>query len=189
MMTEEADQTAAAYVRGLSRSHERDAIESRLTTDANLRRKVGFWESKFIEIDLAVPPEAPEHGIFDSILAAVDAFGPARGALRPDMIPGTLTRHAGTGEWVEKSPGVEWQILFDNPLTKRRSLLLRMAPGAAYSGHSHEGGYEECLVLEGDLAFGGCKLKAGDFHVAATDSFHPLAVSINGCLLHISAPI
>lgn len=188
-MSEDADLTAAAYVLGLSRGGERAAVESRLAVDANLRRKVALWGNKFAQIDLAGNPEAPEDGLFEAILASVNELGPGPGALLPDVIPGTLTRRAGTGEWTEIANGVDRQILFDDPILKRRSMLIRLVPGATYIGHHHQGGYEECLVLEGDVAFGDCKLQVGDFHVASPEAVHPAAVSIGGCLLHISAPL
>lgn len=187
-MSEDANLSAAEYALGLVRGDARAAFESRLE-DPALRSKIDFWEERLAALDLAGAPEAPEADLFDAILARFDAADSGRGALRPDVISGTLTRRAGAGAWVEIAPGVEQQILFDNHKTKRRSMLLRLAPGAFYESHAHQGGDEECLVLEGDIDFGACKLGAGDFHVALAGSVHPAAQSIGGCLLHISAPL
>src|ERR1700720_442051 len=104
-------------------------------------------------------------------------------------LSGTLTRRAGTGIWTEMSPGVTYTILFDDPVTKRRSMLVRALPGATYETHFHDEGHEECLILEGDLVMGDLKLLAGDFHLAAKGSSHPPATTVSGCLLHISTAL
>ena len=86
------------------------------------------------------------------------------------------------------SPGVTYSVLFDDPVAKRRSMLVRALPSAIYESHFHDEGHEECLVLEGDLIMGDLKLLAGDFHLAAKGSSHPPATTTSGCLLHISTP-
>jgi anti-sigma factor ChrR (cupin superfamily) len=87
------------------------------------------------------------------------------------------------------SPGVTYTILFDDPVTKRRSMLVRALPGATYETHFHDEGHEECLILEGDLVMGDLKLLAGDFHLAAKGTLHPPATTVSGCLLHISTAL
>lgn len=187
MTTDDAD-IAANYVLGLYRGEQREAVAEKLSAEPSLRARADLWEAKFVALDLSGREERPDADLFDHILAAVDASDRPQDALYPDVIPGTLTRRAGGGKWTELSPGVERQILFDDPIARRRSMLIRMAPGALYLSHPHDGGFEECLVLEGEVAFGDCRLAAGDFHVAMAGSIHPGAISASGCLLHISAP-
>ena len=100
-----------------------------------------------------------------------------------------MTRRAGAAEWIEISPGVERQILFEDHASRRRSMLFRLAAGAVYASHPHHASYEECLVIAGDIEFGAMRLEAGDFHVASTEAAHPAALSRGGCLQHISAPL
>jgi len=182
MMSEDLDQTAAAYALGISRGAARAAIEARLSSDPALQAKVKLWQENFVALDLAARQQAPPAGLFDMIVAAIDA-----GAR--DELSGTLTRRAGTGVWIEMSPGVTYSVLFDDPAAKRRSMLVRALPGSTYESHLHGQGHEECLVLEGDLTMGDLKLSAGDFHLAAKGSSHPPATTVSGCLLHISTAL
>lgn len=115
-----------------------------------------------------------------TILAAINA-----GAKE---IPGTLTRRAGTGVWSEMSPGVTYQVLFDDPVAKRRSMLVRALPGATYESHVHDEGFEECLVLEGDFIIGDLKLLPGDFHLAAKGSLRPRRQPCLAAFIYLSTP-
>lgn len=144
---------------------------------------LGIWQENFVAIDLAAGRQVPPAGLFDTIVAAIDA-----GAGEMEL-PGTLTRRAGTGVWTEMSPGVTYTVLFEDPVAKWRSMLVRALPGATYESHFHEESHEECLILEGDLVMGDLKLLAGDFHLAAKGSSHPPAYSATGCLLHISTAL
>lgn len=181
MMAEDLDETAAAYVLGTARGQERAAIEVRLEAEPRLKARVARLQDCFSALDLAAAPEATPGGLFDRVLAAIDT---AEGTLR-----GTITRRAGTGVWTEMAPGVMCTILYEDPVAKRRSMLVRALPGAIYQSHDHEAGYEECLVLEGDLIMEGVTLRAGDFHLAPQGSSHPAATTVSGCLLYLSAAI
>jgi hypothetical protein len=178
MMSEDLDQTAAAYALGISRGAARAEIEARLSGNPALQAKVKLWQENFMAIDLACGRQVPPPGLFDRMVAAIDAD--------TREIPGTQTRRAGTGAWTEMSPGVTYTVLFEDPVAKRRSILVRALPGSNYGSHFHGEGHEECLVLEGDLIMGDLKLLAGDFHVAAKGSTHPEATTISGCVLYQS---
>ena len=178
MMAEDLDQTAAAYALGISRGAARAAIDARLSSDPALQAKVKLWQENFVAVDLAAGRQAPPAGLFDIILDAIGAG--------ESVLPGTQTRRAGTGAWTEMSPGVTYTVLFEDPVAKRRSILVRALPGSNYGAHFHAEGHEECVVLEGDLIMGELKLLAGDFHLAAKGSTHPTAATRSGCLLYQS---
>ena len=180
-MSEDLDQIAAAYALGLSRGVARKELESRIRIDPALQAKAAFWQEQFAALDLAAPHEAPAPGLFDRILDEI-------GAGEPELA-GTLTRRAGTGIWTEMAPGVTYTVLFDDPVTKRRSMLIRALPGATFEAHAHNQGYEECLVLEGDLVFGDLRLRPGDYHVAMMGASHPLARTVSGCLCFQTMPL
>ena len=179
-MFEDLDQTAAAYALGLMRGSSRAGIEARLSSDQALQAKVKLWQESFSMLDFAAGQEIPPAGPFDAILEAIDA--------EEREIPGTITRRAGSGEWIEMAPGVTFTVLFDDPVAKRRSMLVRALPGAIYESHLHEG-HEECIVLEGDLLMGELTLSAGDYHLAAKGSTHPPATTRSGALLYLSTPL
>ncbi len=178
MMSEDLDQTAAAYALGISRGAARAAIEARLSGDPALRAKIKLWQENFVALDLAAGLQAPPAGLFDVIVAAIDAGEAA--------LSGTVTRRAGTGVWTEMGPGVSFTVLFEDPVARRRSILVRALPGSNYASHFHDEGHEECLVLEGDLIMGDLKLLPGDYHIAAKGSTHPAATTMSGCLLYQS---
>ncbi len=180
MMSGDLDQTAAAYVLGIARGAARAAIGARLSSDLALQVKAKTWQDNFIAVDLAAGRQAPPAGLFDTILDAIGAG--------ETELPGTQTRRAGTGIWTEMSPGVTYTVLFEDPVAKRRSILVRALPGSNYRAHFHEKGHEECLVLEGDLIIGDLKLLPGDYHIAAKGSTHPAATTMSGCLLYQSIP-
>jgi anti-sigma factor ChrR (cupin superfamily) len=178
MMSEDLDQIAAAYALGILRGIARAEIEARLSDDPALQAKVKLWQENFMAIDLACGRQVPPAGLFDRIVAAIDAD--------TREIPGTQTRRAGTGVWTEMSPGVTYTVLFEDPVARRRSILVRALPGSKYDSHFHDEGHEECLVLEGDLSMGDLRLLPGDFHLAAKGSTHPAATTMSGCLLYQS---
>jgi anti-sigma factor ChrR (cupin superfamily) len=180
-MPENLDETAAAYVLGTARGQARMAIEARLASEPALQAKVKLWQENFAALDLAAPQEHPPADLLDRVFASIDAA--------EEELPGTLTRRAGTGTWTEWLPGVTVMVLLDDPITRRRSMLVRCLPGAAREPHVHEAGPEETLVLEGDLVIGELKLSAGDYHVAPKGSWHPRATTVSGCLLYFSTPL
>jgi anti-sigma factor ChrR (cupin superfamily) len=63
-----------------------------------------------------------------------------------------------------------------------------MAPGALIEGHHHESP-EECLILEGDLSVGELRLNAGDYHVAARGSMHPVLRSQGGAVMFVRGAV
>jgi ChrR Cupin-like domain len=176
MTSEDLDQTVAAYALGIARGAARAAIEARLSSDPGLQAKVKLWQEDFVAVDLAAGRQVPPAGLFDRILDAIDAG--------ETELPGTLTRRAGTDSWTEMAPGVSFTVLFEDPVARRRSLLVRALPGSNYGAHSHDLGHEECLVLEGDLIMGDLKLLPGDYHLAPKGSAHPAATTMSGCLLY-----
>jgi hypothetical protein len=181
MMSEDLDQTGAAYALGLCRGVARKDIESRLRIDPALQARADFWQQQFTALDLAAPCEPPPPQLFDRIVNEIEAD--------ESELPGTITRRAGTGIWTEMATGVTYTVLFDDPITKRRSMLIRAVPGSTFEAHAHNQGYEECLVLEGDLVFGDLRLGPGDYHVAMRGTSHPLARTVSGCLCYQTIPL
>ena len=73
MMSDDLDQTAAAYALGIARGAARAAIEARLLSDPALQAKVKLWQENFAPLDLAAGRESPPKDVFDRIVAALDA--------------------------------------------------------------------------------------------------------------------
>jgi quercetin dioxygenase-like cupin family protein len=95
-----------------------------------------------------------------------------------------VTVRANDGEWVKIAPLAHVKVLHDDG--RRRSCLLRLAPGARVPAHGHAAD-ETCIVLEGSAALGDVEVHAGDFHLAAAGSVHGEITSRTGALLFLSA--
>jgi quercetin dioxygenase-like cupin family protein len=180
---DDPDQIAAAFVFGLMRGAERQSVEYLGRSDNALAARIEHWQTGFLPLDAVDSGAVPRPGLLDAVLTRIDAAGAT--------IPGTFTKRAGEGAWVEMSPGVTAKVLRDDSAPGdsapgRHSVLIRMLPGAIYAPHDHESGDEECFVIEGSVVFGDLTLSAGDYHVAQRGTLHPAAFSQQGCLLHIT---
>lgn len=171
------DILSAEYVLGLLRGEARAAFAARLESDDRLRASVAYWQQAFAGSDLAEQfDDAPPAGLFDGILARIDAEGM--------QLPGTRTRRADGARWREIAPGVMSRVLHVDRANNRQSLLIRMAPGSIYHSHAHDAD-EEAFIVEGDLSFGDLQLVAGDYHVASASTRHPPGRTVGGCVVHV----
>jgi anti-sigma factor ChrR (cupin superfamily) len=168
-------EAAAEYVLGLLNQEDRRAFASQLKSDVALRTQVDYWENAFSSLQTEEAESVPA-GLFEKILDRIDSEG--------THLPGTLTKRAAGANWFDLAPGIKGRLLHVDRAQNRQYLLFRMQPGATYHPHSHNAD-EQSLVLEGDLAFGDCKLLAGDFHIATPSSSHPPGRTVNGCLVHV----
>src|SRR5512145_143626 len=95
----------------------------------------------------------------------------------------SFTSRAEEGVWEETGlPGVSFKKLFVDRERDYITLLLRMRAGAFYPSHQH-GGYEECLVLEGEVRSADVQLHAGDYQRMTGGSLHHPLQTEKGCLL------
>lgn len=174
------DQMAADFVLGSLSAGDRAEALRLEREDPAFARAVADWERRLAPVAPPADAIAPPAGLFEAVVGRIEAK-------RADL-PGTMTFRRAARHWFPLSEGVEISVLWENTAIGRRSMLLRMQPGAIYHGHEHEGD-EECLVLEGDLNFGELALNAGDFHLAPKGRVHPAATSRAGCLLFVNAAI
>lgn len=83
-------------------------------------------------------------------------------------------------EWEEVAPGIECKLLATDTERHRVSMLVRLAPGASYPGHTHAG-MEELHLLEGELWIDQRKLFPGDYNYAAPGTGDDRVWSETGC--------
>jgi quercetin dioxygenase-like cupin family protein len=95
-----------------------------------------------------------------------------------------VTVRSSEGDWTRIQPGIERKLLFEDPGTRTRSVLIRLGPGARIEPHGH-GVHEECLVLDGELRIGDTRLRAGDYHLAAAGVPHDVVQSEAGALIFL----
>lgn len=176
------DTIAAEYALGLLRSEARAMLAARLESDEALRTSVANWQQIFAGLDAAGPEgdDAPPAGMFESILARIDAEGL--------QLPGTRTRRAESANWFSMGPGLLARVLHVDRVNNRQSLLIRMSPGADYKAHAHDV-EETTFVVEGDLAFGDLELGAGDYHIAAAETRHPPGRTARGCVVLVTTSL
>jgi anti-sigma factor RsiW len=75
----------------------------------------------------------------------------------------STTRQWSEPEWEEVAPGIECKLLAEDADRHRVSMLVRLAPGAAYPPHTHAG-IEELHLLDGELWIDDRKLQPGDYN-------------------------
>jgi anti-sigma factor ChrR (cupin superfamily) len=83
-------------------------------------------------------------------------------------------------EWEEAAPGISCKVLATDTEKHRVSMLVRLAPGAAYPPHRHSG-VEELYLLHGKLMVDDKKLYPGDYIRAEADSADQHVWSETGC--------
>ena len=82
--------------------------------------------------------------------------------------------------WQEVAPGIECKLLASDTERRRVSMLVRLAPGAAYPAHTHAG-TEELHLLDGELWIDGRKLLPGDYNYGAPGDGDERVWSETGC--------
>ncbi len=143
----------------------------------------------------AAPQVPPPPGLWERVVARVRTF-PAENSdddvqvwkrwKRSPAARGALAiQSAAEAEFQPTAiEGISVRQLSLDAAADRVTMLVRMAPGAAYPAHRHAAP-EECLVLEGDLRVGAESMRAGDFQRAEADSVHGVQSTEGGCLLLI----
>ena len=89
-------------------------------------------------------------------------------------------RWAAEPEWEQVASGIECKLLATDTERHRVSMLVRLAPGASYPGHTHAGG-EELHLLDGELWIDQRKLFPGDYYEAAPGTGDERVWSETGC--------
>jgi anti-sigma factor ChrR (cupin superfamily) len=94
--------------------------------------------------------------------------------------PVARTERDAEPPWEEAGPGIEYKMLATDAATQRVSLLVRLAPGAAYPPHRHAG-LEELYLLDGELWIEERKLVPGDYNRAEPGTADQRVWSETGC--------
>ena len=97
---------------------------------------------------------------------------------RPPLLP--QARQWSEPEWEEVAPGIECKLLATDEERHRVSMLVRLAPGASYPGHTHAG-VEELHLLDGELWIDERKLFPGDYNYGAPGAGDERVWSETGC--------
>jgi anti-sigma factor ChrR (cupin superfamily) len=82
--------------------------------------------------------------------------------------------------WEDVAPGISCKLLATDAERHRVSMLVRLAPGAAYPAHRHSEA-EELHLLHGELVIDDKKLSPGDYYRAQAGSADDRVWSETGC--------
>jgi quercetin dioxygenase-like cupin family protein len=83
-------------------------------------------------------------------------------------------------EWEDVAPGISCNLLATDTERDRVSMLVRLAPGAAYPPHRHAG-VEELFLLHGELWIEDRKLSPGDYYRVEPGTADEHVWSETGC--------
>lgn len=83
-------------------------------------------------------------------------------------------------EWSDVGPGISCKLLANDAESGVVSMLVRLAPGAAYPPHTHAGS-EELHLLSGELWIDGMRLSPGDCNRADAGTSDARVWSETGC--------
>lgn len=164
----------------------RPALQERIVSQVALEAALDSaqFESVANTLALNVAPVAPRASLRERLMARVEGHTD----VRLDPLKGLTFVKASEGTWQKITPGVLAKVLFFDPVSRRATALVRMAPGSSYAPHRHAEA-EELYVLEGGCFCGGRELTAGDYHRAEAETEHHDTSSDEGCLLLvISSP-
>jgi quercetin dioxygenase-like cupin family protein len=137
-------------------------------------------------------PDAEQRGrMWRRIAARLEAereqLPAARGAGTARAEPQVVNVLRESGGWRRLSPLAEFKVLYRD--AQQLSWLLRLAPGGSVPAHGHDGGVEECLVLEGEVLLNGERFRQGDFQAALPGSRHEqVQAGTGGCTVYLRSP-
>jgi quercetin dioxygenase-like cupin family protein len=178
---DEVSEFAALYALGKLSEADAGSFERRLESGCSLCLAELETHQRTAEILLSATAVTPEPSLEERLMRRIElpatppAASPDASPANPEIL------RAGEAGWVESpDPGVSYRFLHG-----KRTLLVRMDPGAGCSRHEHSFD-EHCLVLEGTVEDGDTKLSAGDFLFMPAGSVHTPSHTGTGCLLLIA---
>jgi anti-sigma factor ChrR (cupin superfamily) len=170
------EDNTAAYLSGHLTEEEAAAFERSLATaSAEERQAFAAMQDAAAGVVMAATPrrKAPA-AARAAILAQVAA---------PEEEP-VFTYHMQNGDWETVWPGARIKRLFTTSEGVLRSFLLELDPGNEVPDHPHAG-YEECMVIRGDLVNDGVTLGPGEYVRARPGPVHHGLYTVGGCLCMI----
>lgn len=155
-------------------SSDRSAFEAHVASCAQCRTELETLRpvvQSFVDwpTDVLRPPEALQRRLAERI-AAETGGEPVLPSLQPWAEPA----------WEEVAPGINCKLLANDTEKHVVSMLVRLAPGAAYPAHTHSG-VEQLYLLEGELWIDERKLFPGDYNRGEPGASDTRVWSETGC--------
>jgi anti-sigma factor ChrR (cupin superfamily) len=170
----ESAELACAYAAQAVAKSEMPAIEDHIASCHDCRREVESLRpivDQFVAwpTDVLRPPPSIQTRL---------ALRVAEETAKPPLLP--PARQWSEPEWDLVAPGIECKVLAMDGDRQRVSMLVRLAPGASYPGHTHAG-VEELYLLDGELWIDQRKLFPGEYYDAVPGSGDERVWSETGC--------
>ncbi len=170
----EQSEVACAYAAQALAASEAAAAEAHIASCADCQREVESLRpviSRFVSWPADVlRPTAPLHARLALRIAEETGQLPVLPSALPWSEP----------EWEQVAPGIECKLLATDTERHRVSMLVRLAPGASYPGHTHAG-VEELHLLDGELWIDDRKLLPGDYNYGTPGTGDDRVWSETGC--------
>jgi quercetin dioxygenase-like cupin family protein len=166
-------ETLVLHALGALPASEVSIVEARISACAECRQEremIGPIIDTFVTwpTDILRPPASLWERLSERIAAETGA-APLAAPPRP-----------AEPEWEEAASGISVKLLAMDPDSDRVSMLVRLAPGAAYPPHRHAG-IEELYLLHGELMIDERKLFPGDYNRAEPNTVDHRVWSETGC--------
>jgi anti-sigma factor ChrR (cupin superfamily) len=170
----EKTELACAYALQVLPTSEMPAIQAHIATCPDCQREVESLRpavNRFVSwpTDVLRPTTSLQARL---ALRIVDETG------TPPVLP--TARQWSEPEWEQVAPGIECKLLATDMERHRVGMLVRLAPGASYPGHTHAG-VEELYLLEGELWIDERKLFPGEYYDATPGTADERVWSETGC--------
>lgn len=192
---------AALYLSGAMSDPEREVFEQRLARGdeacaRELDRLQDAAEALLQNVEPVAPPTAVRERLMRLIAPQPTPPREHKGEQiwrdwdSEDASEPLFTLRADQGDWEETGvAGVQVRRLFVDRPANRMTAMFRMAAGADYPEHVHDGP-EECYVLDGDLHVGDeLIMRRGDYQRAMPGSEHGRQWTQDGCLLLVTCAL
>jgi anti-sigma factor ChrR (cupin superfamily) len=187
MIHEQQQEQASLYVLGALVAAERDAFESELRANGELRQLVHGLQRTTGLLAMTAPSIAPPKELRNKVLQRIGAAEGKQKIERKPLppIPAGLRFHDANEKegWKQLPVPGAWIKLLSLERERGYAVLLgKLDPGARYPAHINVGPEDFC-ILTGDLHIGERRLGPGDFHHADAGSQHDVNYSVEGCTL------
>lgn len=184
---EEIQTQAALYALGALTQHEARAFETHLAKASSAHAKeLRAFESVVAALGFGAPEVEPPAHLCERLFEQLADAPPPQRATRAAPPPFITTRFDEI-EWQRYAPGLYAKELFKDPQAHTVTTLFKFEPGTIVPRHSH-GGFEQCLILQGDFIANGETFGPGDYHCATPGSTHELITTKGGAIVLIVAP-
>ena len=137
---------------------------ARMLTERPSRRPIEAWVAGPMD---QLPPPTP--ALWERLVQRIER---GSATLMPDP--------AASPDWQEAGPGISYKLLARDHERERVSMLVRLAPGAAYPPHTHAG-LEELHLLDGELWIDNRNVNPGGYYRADAGSTDRRVWSETGC--------